>query len=282
MKSGAGAMILRVGMFCGLLLACGLLCGSVAGGERNSAGRDGNAIAPMHALQSTPAHSTAAATATSTVTQPLPARMLAFLNDGGPLMWAILLASIVGLTFSLERFFSLRTRAHMQPDLEERVDWLLENESRDAALEYLSEKNILQARALSVVVQRCEEGRKVMEQALDDELARALWDERRNIKPVGAVATVAPLLGLLGTVMGMIDAFRSASESGMDNPALFAGGIYMALYTTAFGLIVAIPFLLIHNFLRGRAELLLRRVEDQTLRYIARREFAPIEEDQAA
>lgn len=224
-----------------------------------------------------PAVQTAAAAtvAASEAAKPMPEQVLAFFMDGGPLMWVILLASVVGLTFTLERLFALRLKGHMQADLEERADWLLEHESADAAMDYLGEKKSTQARALRAVLLHCSGSRKEMEEALENELARALWDERRNIRPVGMVATVAPLLGLLGTVQGMISAFRVAAETGMDNPALFAGGIYVALYTTAFGLIVAIPFLVAHNYLRGRAELMLRRVEDQVLRYIARREFAP-------
>ncbi len=224
---------------------------------------------------------TAATVADTESAKSLSEQTLAFFMDGGPLMWVILLASVVGLTFTLERLFALRMKGHLQADLEERADWLLEHESADAALEYLAEKKFAQARALRAVLLHCSGSRKEMEESLEDELTRALWDERRNIRPVGMVATVAPLLGLLGTVQGMINAFHVAAETGMDNPALFAGGIYVALYTTAFGLIVAIPFLIVHNYLRGRAELILRRVEDQTLRYIARREFSPAESEAA-
>lgn len=284
----AGQRTWAGGRMLGWLLAGVLCAGGVAAGQESAAGARGVEVAPAMSAagQTTPAVTSTSSPEKAGAVVPLPELQkrpdaASVFSDGGPLMWVILLASVVGLTFSLERFFALRGRLHLQKDLEERVDWLLEHESLDAALEYLDGQECTQSRALAAVLRHCGEGRKEMEQALEDELARALWDERRNIKPVGMVATVAPLLGLLGTVMGMIDAFRNASESGMDNPALFAGGIYMALYTTAFGLIVAIPFLLIHHYLRGRAELILRRVEDRVLRYIARREFDTVEVEAA-
>lgn len=266
-----GSLGLRLAVMAGLLASCmGLAAAETMAPAGTSAGRSA---------------AVAGATATAVKAEeqkPVAERILNFFNDGGPLMWAILVSSVVGLTFTLERLVSLRMKVHTCEELEERTDWLLENESCAAALSYLREKSCTQARALAAVLQRCTAGRKEMEEALEDELARALWDERRNIRPVGMVATVAPLLGLLGTVQGMIDAFRVAAETGMDNPALFAGGIYVALYTTAFGLIVAIPFLIIHHYLRGRSELILRRIEDRVLAYIARREFATEPEREAA
>ena len=80
---------------------------------------------------------------------------------------------------------------------------------------------------------------------------------------------MAPMLGLMGTVFGLIAAFRAAAELGMDDPRNFAAGIYEALYTTAWGLIVATPMLIFYHILRGRADSIMREVEERALAFIS-------------
>ncbi len=189
-------------------------------------------------------------------------------SSGGVLMWLMLLASVVGMTFALERYFALRKSQHIPRELKSHVLWLLENEDMLAVFDYLKNRNSTFSRVLRVILARVNFSREEIDKAVDDELARALWDERKNTRIVGIVATVAPLMGLLGTVVGMIDAFKQAAESGMDNPANFAGGIYQALYTTAFGLAIAIPFLIIYHFLRSRVEQVMRQVEDEAIGFV--------------
>lgn len=193
----------------------------------------------------------------------------AMFNSGGVLMWLMLATSVIGLAFAMERFFALRNCVHIPKELRAHVLWLIEREGVSETVAYLEGRRSTYARVLRVIISRWGFTREEIERAVDDELARALWDERRNIKTVGIVATIAPLMGLLGTVIGMIDAFRQAAEKGMDNPAIFAGGIYQALYTTAFGLMISIPFVIVYNVLRSRAEQIMRRVEDEALDFVA-------------
>ncbi|GHV19817.1 hypothetical protein AGMMS49959_05810 [Planctomycetales bacterium] len=189
---------------------------------------------------------------------------------GGSLMWVLLLTSMVGLTFALERVCGLTLKKHLPRDLVAQVEAARARHDFDRALGVAQASATTLGRALTAILSRRGESRRELETAVQEELERALWDERRNIRPIGVAATLAPMLGLLGTVMGLIEAFRRAAESGMGNPSLFAGGIYQALYTTAFGLIIALFLLLIFHVLRGRVEKIMRLTEDRALAVIHR------------
>ena len=106
---------------------------------------------------------------------------------------------------------------------------------------------------------------------LEDAGGRELWDLRRKAKPLGVISNVTPLLGLLGTVLGIIQAFSDvASQQGaIGNPRELADGIYQALITTAAGLSVAIPAFLFYHFFQDKAEALVRDIEEKSLSLIA-------------
>ena len=190
------------------------------------------------------------------------------LQNGGGLMWVMLISSVIGLTYAIERIISLRIKNYIKPTFSEAISSRLESSSLEEIASYLLEDNSLIARTYKGIITRSSGSREEMERGIDDDLSRALWDERKNIKPIGLVASIAPLLGLLGTVIGMIDAFKQASENGMSDPTIFAGGIYQALYTTAFGLVLAIPFFILYNYLKTKSELIMRKVEDKSLLFV--------------
>ena len=104
-----------------------------------------------------------------------------------------------------------------------------------------------------------------IEKTMEDALAREMAATQARTRPLSVVATVAPLVGLLGTVLGMIDAFRTASEAGLGKGELMAEGIYMALFTTAAGLTIAIPCLLISAWLRSQIEKLYREMDERLM-----------------
>jgi len=187
---------------------------------------------------------------------------------GGTVMWVILGASVIGLTFVLERLVGLRRSVHVVPRLVEDVLIKTRREGVDAGRLLLQGQAAALARVIDAILMRKGANRPEMERVLDDEAGRVLWDMRLNLRPIGIVATIAPLLGLLGTVQGLIMAFATAAEKGMDDPRNFAEGIYVALYTTAFGLAVAIPFIIFYHYLRGKADVIMREVEDQGIRFI--------------
>ena len=198
----------------------------------------------------------------------LPEQILNLLNNGGGIMWIMLAASVIGLSYAIERIFSLRLKNHFNKNLSETVIDKLLVHNKNEIINSLHQDQTLIATALKGILIRSSGTREEIEHGLEDDLARALWDERKNIKPIGLVASIAPLLGLLGTVIGMIDAFKQASINGMNDPAIFAAGIYQALYTTAFGLILSIPFLILHNYLKTKSELIIRKIEDESLIFV--------------
>lgn len=208
------------------------------------------------------------ALAEETAAESMPDRIISLLNNGGGLMWIMLAASVIGLTYGIERILSLRLKNYYRKELSTHVTEQLKTQSRQVVITELSSNGILLATALKGVLTRAAGSREEIEHGLEDDLSRALWDERKNIKPIGLVASIAPLLGLLGTVIGMIDAFKQASLNGMNDPAVFASGIYQALYTTAFGLILSIPFLILHNYLKTKSELIIRKIEDESLIFV--------------
>ncbi len=195
-------------------------------------------------------------------------RITTMFQSGGGIMWAMLGASVIGLTYAIERMLSLRLKNYYNKDYALYIYSLLESTDLDEVTKLLQEKPLLIARCFKGVIVRSSGSREEMERGIDDDLSRALWDERKNIKPIGLVASVSPLIGLLGTVIGMITAFRQAAENGMSDPAIFAGGIYQALYTTAFGLVLAIPFFLIYHYLRTKSEQIMRKIEDESLIFV--------------
>jgi len=200
--------------------------------------------------------------------QTLLERMFSTFQRGGSIMWALLITSVVGLTFAMERFSGLRRKTHLPKDMLEKVSERLRKQNPEAARLLLKGDSAALAKVLDGLLMRKDANRQEMEQILEDEAGRVLWDMKLNIRPVGIVASLAPLIGLLGTVIGLIHAFQEAAEKGMDNPANFAEGIYLALYTTAFGLSIAIPFSIIYHYLRGKADIIMREVEDKSLHLI--------------
>ena len=106
-------------------------------------------------------------------------------------------------------------------------------------------------------------GREAVEKAIDDVGSREADKMKRSLRPIRNIAMVAPLLGLLGTVYGMIEAFQVTSESGgTASTALLAKGIYEALVTTAAGLTIAIPVLLLYHYLSGRVDRLIDEIDE--------------------
>lgn len=214
------------------------------------------------------AQAAADAAADAAVDEGLPMKIAETFRRGGVVMWVLLVTSIVGLTFALERFVSLRRSRQIPSDLMNQLQKRLDNQGLEPARRLLREDDSSLARVLDGILGRGDADRAERERFLEDETGRVLWDLRHNIRPVGIVASIAPLIGLLGTVFGLIAAFQKAAELGLDDPRKFSAGIYEALYTTAFGLAVAIPFLILYHYLRGAADVLVREIEDMSLRFI--------------
>jgi len=185
------------------------------------------------------------------------------LVDGGPLLWPILLASLVMMVVSLERFVALRRSAVLPgPFVKCVLSQIREGETRDGALILCEENSSYISRVFEAGIRRWGKSAVEVEQAILDEGERAANALRRNLRVINGVAQVCPLLGLLGTVWGMMAAFDEiAGNSAMGRPEMLAGGIGQALLSTASGLAVAIPALILYLYFVGRVDGLVMEID---------------------
>jgi len=190
---------------------------------------------------------------------------------GGALMWPILLCSIVMLAFIFERLVALRRRQVFPPDLHAEMKRLAPGGDLTiaAALQRCTADGSPFARLLHGCLVRAGAGGFEMEAGLEEAGARVLHDLRNNGKTLSVIADVAPLLGLMGTVTGMIKAFDVVAKSNaLGRTGLLAEGISEALLTTAFGLLVAVPAIIAYHIFRNRADNLVREMEDACLEIV--------------
>lgn len=190
--------------------------------------------------------------------------MIALIEAAGWPIWPLIIASILALAIIFERAFSLRQNEIIPPNLLDRTLETLKREGAQPSLvRSLAEGSPL-GRVLAAGVRNLDSDRQVMKEALE-ETGRAVAHELgRYLNTLGTIASVAPLLGLLGTVIGMVEIFGSQTATG-SNPAMLAHGISIALYNTAFGLIVAIPSLIAYRFYRAKVDSLLVEMEQQAV-----------------
>lgn len=183
--------------------------------------------------------------------------------DGGPPMWPIMLASFVMMVVSLERFVALRRgKVVPKPFIKCFLSQIREGETRKGAQVLCEANNSHISRVFEAGIMRWGKSAVEIEQAILDEGERAANSLRRNLRVISGVAQVCPLLGLLGTVWGMMRAFDAiAGNSAMGRPELLAGGIGQALLTTAAGLAVAIPALILYLYFVGRVDSLVMEID---------------------
>jgi biopolymer transport protein ExbB len=190
--------------------------------------------------------------------------LLQAMFDGGPLMWPIAGSSILLLVFVFERLVMLRrTRVLPKPFLQKFLEQLKGNQlSRDSALELCDESSSPVARVFAAAVKKWGRPAVEVEQAVIDAGERVTYELRRYLRLFNGISSVGPLMGLLGTVLGMITSFNAiTSSSAMGKAELLAGGIGQALLTTAGGLFVAIPALLAYMFFQSRVEVLVMDID---------------------
>jgi biopolymer transport protein ExbB len=191
---------------------------------------------------------------------------LELLVKGGVFMWPIGAASLVGLALIIERLLSLQVRK-----LVPRSAWNAIRASRDteSALEYCRTHDSPLTRVIAAGIRQLPKGEQPVEQAMEDTGANEVHKMRRNLRTIYAVSAVSPMLGLLGTVWGLIEAFRiTSAASGLGKPELLAKGIYEALVTTLAGLLVAIPVLMFYYYFVGKIERAISEMNDVTAEFI--------------
>jgi biopolymer transport protein ExbB len=182
-------------------------------------------------------------------------------------MWPIILCSVIAGAIVLERLWTLQQRRVMPPDLTRRIWALVEagqvNDKVIAALDANSPLGKLLATGLA----NRHRPRAVLMERLQDTGRHVAHDLDRFLNTLGTIAGIAPLLGLLGTVTGIIKAFEAIYSGGLGDPRTLSGGISEALLTTAAGLCVAIPSQVAYRYLRGRVDGIVVQIEKDVVRF---------------
>lgn len=194
--------------------------------------------------------------------------MIDFFTRGGPLMYPILLCSVIGWAIFMERIFAfIKVRRKLRP-LQNAVKDLLHTDKAKEALDLCAQNKSPLARILIVVLKNRGCQRSYLKSLAEEVGEREAVFLQRYLGLLGTIANITPLLGLLGTVLGMIKAFNVIATEGMGTPATLGGGISEALITTAAGLTVAVPMILLHRYLSSRSERLVLELEEATMQVV--------------
>ena len=173
--------------------------------------------------------------------------------EGGVALLVIVGLSILFLAVAIERFVHLRTRAVLAPDLVARVQPLWNAGRFDELEKLLNAEDSTMSRVIACMVEHRRQPYAIVSRLAGDLASMELRQHQQKAYALAIVATIAPIVGLLGTVLGMVEAFHViAFSEGMGNPALLAGGISKALVNTAAGLTVALPALGMHHYFKHR------------------------------
>ena len=191
--------------------------------------------------------------------------MLELVKAGGWLMLPIIACSVIALAIIVERIWSLQVRRVLPKHLVAQV-WRWEkihqlNHERLAELQASSPLGSI----LAAGIANRHENRDVMKESIEDTGRHIVHELERYLNTLGTIAAITPLLGLLGTVIGMIKVFATITTQGVGNPGALAGGISEALITTAAGMSVAIPTLMFYRYFRGRVRMLVLKMEQEAM-----------------
>ncbi len=179
------------------------------------------------------------------------------LISGGPVLAAIVLVSFYAVYIFFYRFLRLRNERTDTAELMMKVNAAVRERDLELALAACEEHGGPVARVLGAALIKLPYGRPAVEAAFQEASIQEEQTLARGLRPLATIAQVAPMLGLLGTVTGMIIAFGQISRLGTGDPSVVANGVGQALVTTAAGLIVAIPVIMGHSFLSSRVEAIL-------------------------
>jgi biopolymer transport protein ExbB len=194
--------------------------------------------------------------------------MLEILRAGGWLMLPIIGCSIVGAGIVLERLWTLQAKRVLPNNLVKQVrEWIAKDQLDPEHLQSLHQSSPL-GQLLATGLANRHQPREVIKERIEDAGRHAVHELERYLSPLGTIAGISPLLGLLGTVIGMIKVFAAITANGVGNPSVLAGGISEALITTAAGLSVAIPALISYRFIRAKVDSLVIRMEKETIRFL--------------
>ncbi len=195
--------------------------------------------------------------------------MFDLIQSGGWLMLPISFCSVIAVAICAERAWALRSKRVAPPELFAQIcAWHGQNLAAAQQCQLLGDSSPLgQVLAAGIAAQAL--GRDAMKESIEGAASQVIHALERYLNTLGSIASITPLLGLLGTVIGMIKVFRVIKLDGIADPGLLAGGISEALITTAAGLSVAIPTLFFYRFFRSRVDALVVGMEEEALKLIA-------------
>lgn len=194
--------------------------------------------------------------------------MFELIKAGGWMMLPIIVCSIVALAIIVERFWTLQSKRVNPPQLVAQVwQWYKTGHLDSKRIQALKGASLL-GRVLAAGLVNLRYDRQVMKESIEEVGRHVVHELERYLNSLGTIAAVSPLLGLLGTVTGMIRAFSAITEQGVSDPTVVASGIAEALITTAAGLMVAIPTLMMHRYFRGRVDVLVVEMEQEALKLV--------------
>ena len=194
--------------------------------------------------------------------------MFELVKAGGWLMLPIIACSILALAIVAERLWSLQRGRVMPRQLVAQIwQWAQNGELSEERLKNLRQGSPL-SRILTASLVNRGHSREVMKESIEETGRHVVHELERFLNTLGTVAAITPLLGLLGTVLGMITVFSVITDVGVGNPGQLAGGISQALITTAAGLTVAIPSLFFYRYFRGRVDELVVSMEQEALKLV--------------
>jgi len=205
--------------------------------------------------------------------------MLKYLFDGGIFMWVILLASISGLAVIIEKMYTFLSKEKKLSENEKNQLYkALRTGNREDILKLCKDKTDSVSKSVTKIVSNMDinfdeldnSHRQVIEGIISESILEQTTELEKGMSLLGTVVNAAPQLGLLGTVTGMIAAFSALTRNGTSTAKIVAGGISEALYTTAFGLIVAIPALVFYNYFNRRIDVIVAEMERAALQFLSR------------
>lgn len=194
--------------------------------------------------------------------------MFELIISGGWLMLPISLCSIAAMGIVIERFWSLQRKKIIPPGLVPELWRLIKNKKLDMqTIHHIKRSSPLGEMLISGLVNH-HFGREMMKHSIEETGRRVVHDLERFLNSLGTIASITPLLGLLGTVVGMIKIFTAITIHGVDDPSILAGGISEALITTAAGLTIAIPSLIFHRYFERLVDEYVLNMEEEALKMI--------------
>jgi len=193
--------------------------------------------------------------------------LFAIIQAAGWPIWFLLIASVISVTVIIERLLYLRATRILPPNLLPEVIAVTRSGSVDTEVVERLENNSPLGRVLAAGMRNREASREVMKEAIEEAGRAAAHQLERYLTTLGTIATLAPLMGLFGTVIGMIELFGASGGVGAD-PLQVAHGISVALYNTGFGLAVAMPSLVFHRHFHALVDGFVIDMEQQAVRFV--------------